>query len=147
MNSSAVFQCATIRVKEANRAMAEWELYNPNPAGRNVGDCAVRAVAAALGLDWPAAYARIAVNGYMMGDMPSSNSVWGSVLRQEGFSRYAVPNTCPDCYSVGDFADDHQHGVYVVATGGHVVTIRDGTVMDSWDSRREIPQFYWTKEE
>ena len=127
--------------------MAEWEQYNPNPAGRNVGDCAVRAVSAALGLDWPTAYARIAVNGYLMFDMPSSNSVWGSVLRQEGFSRHAVPNTCQECYSVSDFADDHPQGVYVVATGGHVVTIRDGTVMDSWDSRLESPQFYWTKEE
>lgn len=124
-----------------------WERFNPNPTGRNVGDCAVRAVAAALGIDWETAYARIAANGYLMGDMPSSNSVWGSVLRQEGFSRFAVPNECPDCYTVGDFADDHPHGVYVVATGGHVVTIRDGTVLDSWDSRSEIPQFYWTKEE
>ena len=28
-----------------------WVKYNPNPAGRHVGDCAVRAVAKALDLD------------------------------------------------------------------------------------------------
>ena len=73
--------------------MSRWRKYNPNPAGRSVGDCAVRAVAAALGVDWETAYAMITENGFQMGDMPSSNSVWGSVLRQHGFRRYALPNT------------------------------------------------------
>ena len=126
--------------------MSKWILYNPSPTGRNVGDCAVRAIAKALGTDWETAYALIALNGYLMGDMPSSNSVWGAVLRQNGFYRAAIPNTCPDCYTIADFADDHPDGVYVVGTGSHVVTIRDGAIFDSWDSSQEIPQYYWHKE-
>ena len=125
--------------------MAVWKRFNENPAGRNVGDCAVRAVSVALDVDWETAYAMIAENGFLMADMPSSNSVWGAVLRQHGFSRYAIPNSCPDCYTVEDFADENPRGVYVLVTNGHVVTIRDGTVFDSWDSRQEIPQYYWTK--
>lgn len=125
--------------------MAVWKRFNENPAGRNVGDCAVRAVSVALDVDWETAYAMIAENGFLMADMPSSNSVWGAVLRQHGFSRYAIPNACPDCYTVEDFADENPHGVYVIGTGGHVVTIRDGEIWDSWDSRQEIPQYYWTK--
>lgn len=126
--------------------MSRWRMYNPSPTGRNVGDCAVRAIAKALGTDWETAYALIALNGYLMGDMPSSNSVWGAVLRQNGFYRSAIPNTCPDCYTIADFADDHPDGVYVVGTGSHVVTIRDGIIYDSWDSSQEIPQYYWHKE-
>lgn len=125
--------------------MAQWQYYNPSPTGRNVGDCAVRAVAKALDVDWETAYAKIAQNGYLMGDMPSSNSVWGAVLREHGFSRYAIPNECPDCYTVEDFADENPHGLYVVGTGQHVVTVIDGTLYDSWDSRNEIPQYYWHK--
>lgn len=125
--------------------MAKWQHYNPSPTGRNVGDCSVRAVAKALNTDWETAYALISMNGYLMGDMPSSNSVWGAVLRQNGFSRYAIPNTCPDCYTIGDFADENPRGTYVVGTGNHVVTIKDGVIYDSWDSRNEIPQYYWTK--
>jgi hypothetical protein len=87
------------------------------------------------------------MNGFLMGDVISSNSVFGSVLRQHGFSRYAIPNTCPDCYTINDFADENPHGVYVVGTGNHVVTIRNGVIYDSWDSRQEIPQYYWTKGE
>lgn len=126
--------------------MAKWQMLNENPAGRNVGDCAVRAVSVALDVDWETAYALIAMNGFLMADMPSSNGVWGAVLRQHGFSRHAVPNTCPDCYTVGDFADENPKGVYVIGTGHHVCTIRDGVVYDSWDSRNEIPVYYWTKE-
>lgn len=125
--------------------MAIWKKFSNNPTGRNVGDCAVRAVSVALDVDWETAYALITMNGYLMGDMPSSNSVWGAVLREQGFSRYAIPNSCPDCYTVGDFADENPDGVYVVGTGNHVVTIKDGVIYDSWDSRQEIPQYYWHK--
>lgn len=127
--------------------MSRWKMFSNNPTGRNVGDCAIRAVSLALDIDWETAYALIAMNGYLMGDVPSSNSVWGAVLRQNGFSRYAVPNTCPDCYTIAGFADDHPDGVYVVGTGNHVVTVKDGVIYDSWDSSREIPQFYWYKKE
>lgn len=126
--------------------MAIWKQFNNNPAGRNTGDCAIRAVSLALDVDWETAYALIAMNGFLMGDVVSSNSVWGAVLRQHGFSRYAVPNTCPDCYTVGDFADENPRGVFVVGTGNHVVTIKDGVVLDSWDSRNELPVYYWKKE-
>ena len=127
--------------------MAKWQMWNENPVSRSVGDCAVRAVALALDVDWETAFALIALNGYLMGDMPSSNSVWGAVLRQHGFKRYVIPNECPDCYTIGDFADDNPRGVYVVGTGNHVVTIKDGVVYDSWNSLNEIPQYYWHKEE
>ena len=121
--------------------------YQPNPVGRNVGDCAVRAVAKALDIDWEAAYALIVANGFQMGDMPSSDAVWGSVLRQYGFYREAIPNTCPDCYTAADFAHDHPRGTYVLGFGGHVATLKDGDVYDSWDSTEMSPQFYWYRKD
>lgn len=45
--------------------------YNPNPVGRRVGDCAVRAVARALNTDWETAYTMLVTNGFLMGDMPT----------------------------------------------------------------------------
>lgn len=80
--------------------------YNPNPAGRAVGDCAVRAVSKALKVDWESAFIMLAMNAFAMGDMPSSDSVWGATLRQNGFYRVNIPNTCPDCYTAEDFAAD-----------------------------------------
>ena len=124
-----------------------WIEWNPSPVGRRVGDCAVRAVAKALDTDWESAYSMIALNGFAMGDMPSSDSVWGATLRQHGFVRQSIPSNLPEDYTVADFARDNPHGTFVLGTGGHVVTVKDGNAFDSWDSTKECPQFFWYKKE
>ena len=124
-----------------------WIHYNPNPTGRSVGDCAIRALAKALDTDWEHAYGLVIINGYVMGDMPSSDSVWGAVLRQNGFYRKSIPDTCPECYTVEDFCHDNPEGVFVLGFGGHAATVVDGDLYDSWDSSRESPQFVWYRKE
>lgn len=124
-----------------------WQYYNPNPTERHVGDCAIRAVAKALDTEWETAYEMIADAGFDMGDMPSSNSVWGAVLRQNGFYRAIIPNTCPDCYTAADFLSDHPRGVFVLGFGTHVATAVDGILFDSWDSSQEIPVYYWYRKD
>lgn len=124
-----------------------WQEFNNNPTGRRgIGDCSVRAVSVALGISWEQAYILIAAAGFSMGDVISSNSVWGAVLRQHGFTRYNLPQTCPDCYTFEDFARDHPKGIYILGTGTHVACVRDGVIMDAWNSSNEIPQYYWHKE-
>lgn len=122
-----------------------YQFFNPNPYGRFVGDCAVRAVAKALDIDWDTAYVLMATKGFVMGDMQNGNSVWGSVLKNHGFVREAIPNTCPDCYTFEDFANDHPSGTFVLGTGTHVATVIDGVLYDAWDSSREIPQYVWRR--
>lgn len=121
--------------------------FNNNPVGRRVGDCAVRAVSKALGTSWEAAYIMLAMNGLQMGDMPSSDSVIGATLRQNGFHRETISTSCPDCYDIVEFCKEYPYGVYVVFTGGHVICIINGDYFDSWDSGSEQPQYFWTKEE
>ena len=124
-----------------------WIEYNPNPVGRRVEDCSIRAISKALDVDWETAYALITTAGYNMGDMPHSNSVWGAVLRQNGFYRTAIPDTCPDCYTAEDFCHDHPRGTFVLGFGRHVATVKDGNLYDSWNSSREIPQYYWYRKD
>ena len=124
-----------------------WIYTNSNPAGRNVGDCSVRAVSVALNVDWETAYAMLAKAGYQMADLPSSDAVWGAVLRKNGFYRKAIPDTCPECYTAEDFCKENPKGVFVLGFGGHVATVIDGNVYDSWDSSHEIPQYYWYRKE
>lgn len=124
-----------------------WIKFQNNPAGRNVGDCAVRAISVALSVDWETAYALLVAHGYMLADMPSSDAVWGAVLRKYGFVRESIPNTCPDCYTAEDFCHDHPEGVFVLGFGDHTATVVDGDIYDSWDSSRKIPQFVWRRRE
>ena len=122
-----------------------YKYFNPNPAGRVVGDCAVRAVSKALGITWEQAFDKLATAAYKMADLPNSDSVWGAVLRMNGFYRESLPNTCPDCYTARDFCWDNPVGVYVLGFGGHVATVVDGVLYDSWDSSNEIPQYFWSR--
>ena len=119
---------------------------NKNPYGLRIGDCVVRAIATALNQSWEQTYVDLCVEGFSFGDMPNSNAVWASYLQDNGFKRYVIPDTCPNCYSIGRFALDHPHGVYIVATGSHAVCVKDGTIYDTWNSSAEIPTYYFVKE-
>jgi len=127
--------------------MNTYRRYNANPVANRTGDCAIRAVAAALGISWDEAFDLIADNAKQMGEIMESNAAWGSVLRQHGFRRAVIPNSCPDCFTANDFAIDHPRGVYVLGFGNHAATVIDGQLLDTWDSSDEIPQYYWYQEE
>lgn len=121
--------------------------YNPNPTGRRVEDCAVRAVSKALETDWEEAYAKLSMNGYLMGNLLNANEVIGALLRSNGFYRTSIPNTCPDCYTVKEFSNDNPRGTFVLGTGTHVVTVKEGNIFDSYDSSDFVPIYVWYKEE
>lgn len=124
-----------------------WVEFNNNPTGRRAGDCAVRAVSKALGISWEQAYVEIAVAGFGMGDVPSSNSVWGAVLRQHGFYRRNLPDSCPDCYTAEDFCRDHPEGIFVLGFGNHTACVESGNLYDAWDSSEEYVQYYWFRKD
>ena len=121
-------------------------MFNNNPDGNIVGDCIIRAVSKALGISWEAAYIDLVIQGYLLSDMPSSNAVLNAYLRSKGFSKHVIDDSCPDCYTVRNFADDHPRGTYILGTGSHVVPVISGSYIDSWDSGDEIPIYYYTKE-
>ena len=123
-----------------------YSAYNPNPMGARVGDCTVRAISRATGESWDTVYCGLCVEGLRLCDMPTANHVWGAYLRRHGFRRRALPDDCPDCYTVADFCRDHPHGTYVLAISGHVVCVDDGRYYDTWDSGAESPAYYWYKE-
>ena len=120
-----------------------YRYFNPNPVGVKTRDCAIRAVAAALDISWDRAFDLIAARAKQMGETLDANAAFGSVLRQYGFVREVIPQTCPDCYTARDFCLDHPRGVYVLGFGSHAAAVIDGVLWDSWDSSDEIPQYYW----
>lgn len=120
--------------------------YNPNPDGKSVGDCVVRALSAIFNDSWDNVYADITMQGRFLHDMPSANNVWGTYLKVNGFVHHEIPDTCPSCYTVHRFAYDHPYGVYLVATGSHVVAVIDGDYYDTSDSGNEVPTSYWKRE-
>lgn len=124
-----------------------YEYYNKNPYGRSVGDCTIRALSKALGQTWEQTYVGLALEGFMRGDLPNSDDVWGAYLYRHGFQRHLIPDDGLGAYTVSDFAADHPHGTFVLSMPGkHVVTVVDSIVYDSWDSSNEAPAYFWMKE-
>lgn len=126
--------------------MSRFIKVNPNPQGKSVGDCTVRAIALATDQEWEKVYLDLCIQGYTMSDMPSSNEVWGSYLTERGWKLRRLQDTCPLCYTVVDFCEDHDRGTFIVGTGSHVICVKDGGYYDAWDSGEKVPLFYFERE-
>ena len=120
-----------------------WVEYNPNPIEKRVGDCVVRAISKVLDQDWEKTFVDLCVQGFMMCDMPSSNAIWAAYLRHKGFKKKIIPDTCPECYTIKDFCEEHPQGRFVLGTGRHAVAVVDGCVVDTWRSEGELPIYYF----
>lgn len=126
--------------------MAGYVYLNENPAEKSIGDCAIRAASVALDQSWEQTYAELCAKGFAMGDLPNADVVWSRYLYEHGFRRHFIPDDGLGAYTVGDFANDNPHGVFVLSMPGkHVVTVVDGNVVDSWDSRNERPSYYFAQ--
>lgn len=124
-----------------------YRYYNANPMALRVGDCTVRAISKALGQSWDETYIGLCVAGLEQCDMPSANAVWGRYLKRHGYTRRALPDTCPDCYTVEAFTQEHPEGTFILALPSHVVAVIDGDYFDTWDSGSETPIYYWRKDD
>lgn len=124
--------------------------YNANTRGTRTGDCTARSISLAFNIDYSAA--RKALN-----DSAKTNPRWDynshsnciKVIEELGGGKL---NGNVERITVNAFADSHPSGTYIIwcsrdgisHKGNHLVTIIDGTVYDSWDSRKYFVKGYWT---
>lgn len=120
--------------------------FNPNPKGNYVGDCVVRAISKILNQTWSETYVGLCVEGFKLGDMPSSNRVWETYLLNKGYKKFLLPNNCPNCYTVEEFSETYPDGSCLLATGTHVVAVCEGNYYDSWPSGDEVISYLFRKE-
>ena len=102
-------------------------------------DCSVRCIMAAEGLYWGEAYKLLCDKGLKTMRMPDEIETIGAVLQDLGYTPEKAPMT-HSCnghkrrYTVEEFANEHKKGTYVLSVSGHVVTVKDGDWLDTWDS-------------
>ena len=123
-----------------------YQHYQPNPKGVNTDDCVIRALTKALDVDWDTASVYAIVQQIRDSDLYVKNYVWGNLLLRNGFTKHHLPDTCPDCFTVEDFAREHPQGLYILGTGEHTVAVVDGDWYDTFDSGTMIPIVYYEKE-
>ena len=120
-----------------------WIRANPNPKGKQVPDCVIRAICIALKMNWYDVYDALCRVGREDCNVPSADSVWGHFLQELGFEPFLLPHSCPICITVNEFCMMYPKGTYIIGTGSHAVAVIDGNYYDSWDSGNEIPSFFW----
>ena len=118
---------------------------NLNPHNRRVGDCVIRAIAKVLNMSWDDVAIDLSMMMVTKKDIVSSNALWGEYLTLNGFVRRGLPDTCPLCLTIEDFARDNPTGTFVVCTGTHVVAVISGNYYDTFDSGSEIATYYFEK--
>lgn len=123
-----------------------YQHYQPNPRKIQTDDCVIRALTKALDVDWDTASVYAIVQQIRDSDLYVKNYVWGNLLLRNGFTKHHIPDTCPDCFTVEDFAKEHPHGLYILGTGEHAVAVVDGDWYDTFDSGAMIPIVYYEKE-
>lgn len=123
-----------------------WIKVNANPANKRVGDCVVRAISIATGKPWVDVYDDLYRVGRYEFNMMSSNDVWGKYLYWMGFEPFILPDACPECVTVREFARHFPIGTYIVGTGSHAVAIIDGNWLDTWNSADAVPEYFFVVE-
>lgn len=122
-----------------------WVYANPNPCRQEEPDCVVRAIALATGQEWDEVHWDLCTLSHIHCTMPSVNWLWGLYLKACGFEKFLLPESCPECITVREFAKRYPRGTYVIGTGTHAVAVISGNWYDAWDSGGETPTYFYRK--
>ena len=128
--------------------------YNYNDGGRSqyfkgkTGDCATRAMAIALELDYKDCYKELAAANFVAtGEKTARKGIYkntlNNVLKKHGWKWNAAPKF------QGRKAKyyDMPQGRVIARMSKHFVAVIDCVVWDNWDSTSKMVYGYWSKEQ
>lgn len=130
-----------------------YKYYQPNKLDLKdkYGDCVIRAISKALGLNWletfdltmPLCREYQTVNVF---DVDTKTQ--REILDRLGFTYYGISNKKGSKRpTVSSFAKSHKKGTYIVNVAHHVVAVQDGNYYDTWDSGNKALYGYYEKRE
>ena len=115
-----------------------YKFYNANALGNSVNDCVVRAISKAQGKTWDETYEELSYiaqeEGILLDDV---NFV-------ENYLDKRYRRTCHYSKTVGEFAKEHKRGTYLITMEGHITTIIDGIIYDTFDCSDRRMWCAWT---
>jgi len=115
--------------------------FNNNPTGRKKGDCVVRALSIALDKGWLEIYDDLTKLGRELKTMPNNKEVYEEYLKNYESKSQRVKK--------GEkrmTAQSFGNGTYILRQAGHLVTIKNGILTDTWDCRKRAVYKYWVIE-
>jgi hypothetical protein len=120
--------------------MARFQYLNVEPSGKKKSDCVTRAIKLASGLPYATIRKKLFHTKKLLNCESSYCPTCYSFLIQEVLG--GVPKNC-EGMTVGEFADLHPEGTYLIRIQGHLLCILDNTIMDLWDNRNRFCDLAW----
>lgn len=125
---------------------SRWVEFNPNPLGKEVDDCSIRAYCAAKDIEWDTAFDYACEIAGNEKDIINSSPVCDKVIKEKlGFilnkeSKKVKPKDRP---TVMEFACLHNSGTFILNCPKHLLTVKNGNYYDSWNSGKcKVKWFY-----
>lgn len=122
--------------------MSEFIYHNENPKRKlNANDCVTRAITFAT--DMP--YEEVSRKLWLTADLYNCDRLCKFCYSNfiNNVLKYKEVNC--DRLTIGEFADLHPYGTYLIRIEGHLTVIRDGVLHDLWDCRRELCDTVWKR--
>ena len=122
-----------------------FRFYNANPKNKlSAGDCVVRAISFASGLDWDTVYAELCEIGMKMKMMPNDKKVFEKYLEEIGFVKMKTPKDAYGYrYTAEQFARRNPNMLAILSVANHLTVIKDGKIVDTWDCGFKCVGNYW----
>ncbi len=122
--------------------------YNPNPLKKEIGDCVIRAFCAAEGKEWDEVYKELCDIGFELKNMPNGRETTDTYLKKKGYTRYPISNkkgTKRPTVNQMAIRSKNEGKPFICEVANHTVTVKDGAILDLWDSGSKSLYAYWCK--
>ena len=119
--------------------MASFRYFNINPNGEHRNDCVTRAISLASKMPYSEARKKLRCVATLFDCSRICMSCYKHLIENV---LYYKPLDC-DGMTVGEFADMHPKGIYLVRMNQHISTIIDNTIYDIFDCRNHIITNAW----
>lgn len=125
-----------------------WKEFNPNPKGKNVNDCSIRAYCKANNLTWDEAFDLACKVAKEEKDIINAGKVCHKILTEHlgwTLNEESKKVKTKDRITVQEFALTHNYGTYVLMCKSHAVVVSNGFIYDSWDSGNKKMHYFYEK--
>lgn len=113
--------------------------YNMNPEGKTIGDCVIRAISLALGIE----YYEVIEMLYRYSDNNEcdmlSKDCYGGMLGDN----FKIPRFTAKNATVKQVAEDFKDNILIIRVNQHLTTSIKGDIYDIWNPENEKVDCFW----
>lgn len=119
--------------------MAEFRYLNVNPDQTSRNDCVTRAISKASDIPYAVIRKKLYHTARLLDCEKLCMTCYAHLIQSV---LGGVPRNC-EGMTVGEFADLHPKGTYLIRISGHLTMIQDNTIYDIWDCRNRMCDVAW----